>query len=166
MQKRNKSSNSQPLIIFQTLSLLLGLIIVSPVVNAQKSNFEIKQDFEYYGIDMRSEYSYYPDKEQHIRGLDYIKINIDNDYIILNINDSLFVDNTSSYLSVIVEDSVNSDMPIATVRLGAYQTYLSIPKLIGDKNYVRVIIWINSINDNDAKRVLQIRRTSSNAITH
>ena len=130
------------------------------IVNAQNNDYDIKLDYEYYGMDLRSEHSYYPDKEDHIRGLDYIKISSDKDNIILNISDSLFVDNTPYFLSVFVDDGKNSDILISSVRLMTKETNLHIHKLIGDKDYVRVIICITKNGDNDAKRVLEIRKNT------
>ena len=158
MKKRNKSSITLSQITLLTILLFFGLVMSSSKVQAQDSDFEVKLDYEYYDMDLRAEHSYYPDKTKHIRGLDYVKISSDKDHIILNISDSLFANDSRPRLSVIVEDGVDSDMPIASVQLGTKQTHLNIHKLIGDKDYVRVVVWVDNLGDNDAKRVLEIRR--------
>ena len=160
MKQTNKSFIPQSIITFLTLLLLLGLIISSPVVNAQDSNYEVKQDFEYYGMDLRSEHSHYPDKVKHIRGLDYIKISTDKDHIIINISDSLFIENYPPRITLIVQDSsFNSEMPVGGRTLSSGNELRMHPEsLLQNKDYVRVVVWITNIGDNDAKRVLEIRR--------
>jgi hypothetical protein len=156
---RERSNSSFTTISFLSILFLLGLVLSSPVVKAQDSMYEVKQDYEYYGVDLRSEHSYYPDKESHIRGLDNIKISQNGNSLIIIVSDSLFSEKSFPFLNVSVENGENSDMPIFGELLNeSGEMKLDISTLMGDKEFARIVIWVENTGENDAKRVLEIRR--------
>jgi hypothetical protein len=102
-----------------------------------------------------------PDKDNFLNGEKNIQVSAKGNFLMLDISDSLFQEKSFPILNVGVDDGKTTDMPIMGELLNeSGELKLSISLLMGDKDFARIVIWVENTGGNDAKRIISVQRNT------
>jgi hypothetical protein len=105
--------------------------------------------------------TYMPDKDNFLNGEKNIQVSAKGNFLMLDISDSLFQEKSFPILNVGVDDGKTTDMPIMGELLNeSGELKLSISLLMGDKDFARIVIWVENTGGNDAKRIISVQRNT------